>query len=139
MLTKDIFLVPVPMGWKPQVNHMDITGSYHPDIGAGDEANRATFYESAAIYSQYWGWRNTILNLNDLSYSNIRAPRDNTIVFQEHQHMFNPVSGKFDITIMDKGHWGERIYPGCGKARRGVDMYLKPVKYDNTAVTALIV
>ena len=46
--------------------------------------------------------------------------------------MYNPGSGKMDLTIMDKGHWGDRVYPGCGKARRGIETYLKPVKYDNT-------
>jgi len=131
-LTKDIFFVPVLMNHEVDTNHMDITGSYHADIGAGEEANKATFYDSAAIYRTFWGWRNNITSLTDNSYSAVRRARDNTIVFQAHQHMYNPGSGKMDLTIMDKGHWGDRVYPGCGKVRRGIETYLKPVKYDNT-------
>jgi hypothetical protein len=131
-MTKDVFFVPVMINHEIDTNHMDITGSYHPDIGAGEEANKATHYDSAAIYRKYWGWRNNVTSLKDASYNAIRRPRDNTIVFQEHQHQYNPGSGKMDLTIMNKGHWGDRVYPGCGKARRGVEMYLKPVKYDNT-------
>jgi hypothetical protein len=131
-LNKDIFMVPVLMNHEVDTNHMDITGQYHPDIGAGEEANKATFYDSAAIYRQYWGWRNNVTSLTDNSYSAVRRPRDNTIVFQAHQGMYNPPTGKMDLIILDKGHWGDRVYPGCGRVRRGIETYLKPVKYDGT-------
>lgn len=138
-LTNDIFFVPVLMNHQVDTNHMDITGVYHPDIAANEEVNRATHYDAAAIYRQYWGWRNNIVSLTDKKYSNVHKARDNTICFQEHQHLYNHGSGKFDLTIIDKGHWGDRVYPGCGRARRGVELYLKPVKYDNTNTVGFVV
>jgi hypothetical protein len=40
------------------------------------------------------------------------------------------------------GHWGPRVYPGCGKVRRGLQKMLEPVNYtsafgDSTARVTL--
>lgn len=137
-LHKDIHFVPIFMDQTVDSNHMDATGRFHKDIGADDQTQKATFYPTAAIYADFWGWNQDTLNLTDASYNNVRPARENTIMFQEHQSMYNPGSGSFDLYVRDKGHWGDRVYPGCGRVRRGLESYLKPVKYDNTSTVALI-
>lgn len=138
-LTKDIHFVPVLMTQNVDANHIDATGRYHEHIGAGPDAQEMTHYDSAAIYSEFWGWSHEALNLQDASYTNVRVAHENTLAFQEHQSMYNSGSGAFDLYVRDKGHWGDRIYPGCGKVRRGCESWLKPVKYDNTSTIAITV
>jgi hypothetical protein len=132
-LVADIFMVPVFMNHQVDSNHMDITGCFHADLGAGADANETTDYPSAQIYSEYWGWRNNKFSLNDNRFNQVRKPRDNTIVFQAHMGLFDPVSGRNNKIVLDQGHWGSRVYPGCGRVRRGLESYLRPVNYAGTA------
>jgi hypothetical protein len=136
-LTKDIHFVPVLMSHNVDANHIDATGRYHASIGANDDAQRMTHYDAAPIYAEFWGWSHEAINLLDASYSNVRVARENTIMFQDHQSMYNSGSGAFDLYVRAKGHWGDRVYPGCGRVRRGLESWLKPVKYDNTSTIAI--
>lgn len=138
-LTKDIHFVPVLMNQNVDANHIDATGRYHDDIGANEDAQKMTHYDAAPIYAEFWGWSHEALNLRDGSYSNVRVAHENTIMFQEHQSMYNSGSGAFDLYVRGKGHWGDRVYPGCGRVRRGLESWLKPVKYDNTSTIAITV
>jgi hypothetical protein len=43
---------------------------------------------------------------------------------------FNPSSKAWDLTTLNTGHFGDRIYPGCGKVRSMKNSkYLQPVSY----------
>lgn len=37
----------------------------------------------------------------------------------------------YDLVIKNTGHWGDRVYPGCGKVRTGMAKLLEPVYYSN--------
>ena len=53
------------------------------------------------------------------------------MMFQGHQALYNPQSQLFDLVIKNTGHWGDRVYPGCGKMRSGMSKVLEPVYYNN--------
>lgn len=53
------------------------------------------------------------------------------LVSQGHQSMYNPSNGLMDLVIKNTGHWGDRVYPGCGKVRTGMAKLLEPVYYSN--------
>ena len=36
-----------------------------------------------------------------------------------------------NLVIKNTGHWGDRVYPGCGKIRNGFAKALEPVSYTN--------
>jgi hypothetical protein len=36
-----------------------------------------------------------------------------------------------DLVVKNTGHWGDRVYPGCGKVRQGMAKILEPVHYKN--------
>ena len=42
--------------------------------------------------------------------------------------MYNRTTGRFDYVEFNTGHWGDIVYPGIGKVRAGVDMYMDPAR-----------
>jgi len=49
---------------------------------------------------------------------------------QGHQFSYNPASRAYDLATLNTGHFGSRIYPGCGQVRRMANAkYLMPVNY----------
>jgi hypothetical protein len=139
-LHKSIFMVPMLMNTKIETTHRDITGHYPAELMADAQAAKDTENKVSEIYANYWGWRNTINSLNNYKFSNdTQVMNGNTIVWQEHQFLYNHGSKKWDIVIIHAGHWGNRIYSGCSADRTGQGTrYLKPCKWDNTATVALI-
>ena len=55
--------------------------------------------------------------------------RFNTLVFQGHTAYFNVATSNYDLVQTNTGHWGPRVYPGCGKVRKGLMKALEPITY----------
>ena len=36
-----------------------------------------------------------------------------------------------DLVTENTGHWGNRVYPGCGRVRAGLQKQLEPVHYSS--------
>lgn len=116
-------------------NPMDVTGKFatnvphlanlDAEVGNG---NNELHYPSAQFYSHVWQMNNSTQRLEtEFVYAQVNS--HNTLCFQGHQTTYNPVSKTFDMTTINTGHFGERVYPGCGKVRRGAMKYLEPVSY----------
>ncbi len=135
-LVRDMFILPVPMGWKTESNHMDITGEYNARLGAGPDANEMTAYPSAFIAKEAWGLDNSLKVGCDSDSDAL--PTYNTVIFVAHQFYYNQGTKDYTSVITEKTAWGSQIYPGCGKVRRGVEMLFKPVEYDNTRTIMLV-
>lgn len=117
-------------------NPLDITGSYNPsnpalaEFAGGSAAGAAPLhYASAKYYSSLFSWNNT--NQDPLQEGFNSYNRYNTLCFQGHQAMFNPASKNYDLVQANTGHWGNRVYAGCGKVRKGLQKMLEPVTYAN--------
>jgi hypothetical protein len=116
-------------------NPMDITGKFangvphlaNLDLEVGNP-NGYEHYPGASVYSFLWGMSNQTQTLQQ-EYTYAEYNSNNTLCFQGHQQMYDPESKKFDLTTVNTGHFGDRIYAGCGKVRRGHMKYLEPVSY----------
>jgi len=119
-------------------NPMDITGSFasatmphlsnlDAEVGNG---NGATHYPGAAFYSLVWRLSNKAQRNYVAEYVPLSVAHDNTLCFQGHQMAYNPGSKAFDLTTVNTGHFGDRVYPGCGKVRRMANQkYLQPISF----------
>jgi hypothetical protein len=136
-LYKDIFPVAVRPDFRLETYFLDMTGRFNDRLHPNEEAKKATaFPPMDRILSEIWGWRSVFSPLQNEYFANIAA-KFNTLCFQEHQKLYNHATRQWDRVIIDKGHFGANVYPGCGEVRRGVAMYFKPVDYTNTRTTVV--
>lgn len=118
---------------------MDTTGSFDESVYAsedGPEKHHAT----ASIYAKFWGFRHGRDTLHK-DYESSEAPRFNTITFQGTQVAYQPEAmgrGGFTLRTCNKGHLGDRQYPGCAKVYKGRDMHLLPLADNGTAAMAIV-
>lgn len=132
-LTKDIFFTAVLPSFRVTQNHMSLTGSYPAQMNASAEAQSATNWGASSIYNDMWGWK-VSQHYNPITehHSRNAGAQFNVVCFQEYQRLYNHKgnkTGEFDLYIIDKGHWGPRIYAGCGQVRRGKRKYLYAPSY----------
>ena len=134
-------------GWNEQLpNPMDITGSYaaNPALEHLGKQIKGLHYASAPFYTRKWGWSNQNTAVDETAFGTGNAY--NTLVFQGHQSLYNVKTGLYDLTRLNTGHRGEKIYPGCGRVWKGMAKLLEGVNYttehggtSNKTVTTLAV
>ena len=117
-------------------NPMDVTGKFASNIphlanldAEIGNTNGHLHYAGATFYAHLWQFSNSSQRLNnDYVYAEVHG--DNTVCFQGHQTAYNPAKGDFSFTTVNTGHFGDRVYAGCGKVRRMAGQkYLEPVSY----------
>jgi hypothetical protein len=134
-LTRDIFFLPIPAAWKTSLYLLDITGRFHPSLGADADAQKQTQYPSCRIMKDKWEWKHCADPLDrtwDNSFSG--QARFNTLCFQGTQLLYNHATKDYTTRIFNRGHWGPNEYPGCGKIRNGYGKFLETVHDGNTNV-----
>jgi hypothetical protein len=127
---KSIFAMLAPYSDVEYPNPIDITGQYSGDCQALNVDGKL-HYASAPFYRHLWNWgsQGTV----PMGRNKFDTPDAvmNTVCFQGHQSMFNPGTSMFDVVIKNTGHWGDRVYPGCGKVRSGMQKTFDAVNYNN--------
>ena len=125
-----MFVCIAPYQAEEYANPLDITGRDRA-LGASNMTD-TTQYATADFYCKYWGeeWSQDS-RPNDKEYAWDVEQQRNTECFQGHQSMFNPNTKLHDIVTTNTGHWGPRVYPGCGKARNGMTKVLEEVHFNN--------
>jgi hypothetical protein len=118
-LTRDMFVLPIPISCHTNSRHMDITGQYHPSLSPSKELNEETNLFRMDIFVRHWGWNQHQRDPTVKFFWADVSPRMNTICFQAHQGVWNQASKNWDNIITEKGHWGQNVYPSCGKTRKG--------------------
>jgi len=133
-LENDVFLAAVAPNWEiNKTTFMDITGAFAARLSPNEEAKRATDYgPMARILSVIWGWRAVTSPLNK-EYVNQIAPKFNTLVFQEHQFIYDHATRGLTREIHGCGHWGDLERPGFAETVRGANMY-----FEGSAVKTVI-
>ena len=127
---KSIFAMLAPYSDVEYNNPIDITGRYSGDTQALNVDERMQF-ASAGFYRKLWNWGSHGQVPPGRSKFETPDAAQNTVCFQGHQAMYNPGSSMFDVVIKNTGHWGDRVYPGCGKVRQGMQKVFEPVQYKN--------
>jgi len=120
-------------------NPLDVTGAFATNVphlqNLDNEVGNTAMkkhYPGAAYYAAMWGMNNSAQRMQT-EYISSQMNEHNTLCFQGHQTTYNHHSHKFDLTTVNTGHFGDRIYPGCGRVRRMAGQkYLEPVSYTNS-------
>ncbi len=142
-LDYDIFVCAVPLEWEDNRTIIDITGSYDSER-CKDPMAHIPHYPSAKLYAEHWGWKHQPLEPEaDVDYfgQGSQMLAYNTICLQNFQANFNYLgAGGGDWTgyVVNKGHWGENVYPGCGRVRKGLNRFFDPVEYVKTKTMRLV-
>ncbi len=126
---KSLFACIVPYGSGDYANPLDITGRLPSDKAAS--GRDLMHYATAPFYKSYWQFDNQNFSDGSESHYHNNANRVNTICYQGHQSMYSIADRTFSLVIKNTGHWGDRVYPGCGKIRNGFAKALEPVSYSN--------
>lgn len=120
----------IPANWDTTLPFWDRTGKFGSRANVSRELEEKVDFPFAHIYNEKW-------NLDgDMSTSLLASikqpPRCNTRCFRDHQFIYNGATGMFDTWIKNKGPWGERVMPGCGKVRSGYAMHLEIPTYSES-------
>ncbi|KAK3259148.1 hypothetical protein CYMTET_31808 [Cymbomonas tetramitiformis] len=123
-------LYPCLIGFDERIkdNPISVTGTFEPHTCL--QSAREPHYSTAETYREIYEFFPMNAPSGDLPYFET-STRGNTMCFQGHQASYNHNTGHLDRVCLNTGHWGERVYPGCGKVRRGLSKYLEPVSYNN--------
>ena len=113
-------------------NPLDITGFYNPqtlDENNSQLDNTKEHYPGASGYAS--GLQFDRLQ-NYGSPDQFLSPMRNlnTVCFQGHQLNFNKDSKKHSDIVINTGHWGPNVYPGCRSVRNGENAFLKDMEYE---------
>ncbi|KAK3288628.1 hypothetical protein CYMTET_3846 [Cymbomonas tetramitiformis] len=107
-------------------NPISVNGRFEDHTGL--TSMKEPHFSTCQAYKRFYGFHEQTPPSGDMPYFDT-ASRGNTVCFQGHQASYNHTSGYLDRVTLNTGHWGERVYPGCGKVRRGLSKYLEPVNY----------
>ena len=116
-------------------NPMDCTGAFSSSRGylrALDNENQSNgrkHYATARFYQAMYGWTNSVIDEDGHFQTSNHSW--NTVCFQDHQSIYSVKGRDYSVTIMNTGHWGSSVYPGCGRVRRGMQKYLEQVTFTN--------
>lgn len=133
--TASIFAVPVRINRAIPHWVYDITNRFNRYLGTTPEVCKE---RSLEIWAAAWGWIQDSSNpLERPAIPHDDVQQLNTIVFSANQQLYDHHTGRLDIYVRGRGHWGDREYPGCGEVRRGNGGYLRP-RRDVTASMAII-
>ncbi|KAK3285651.1 hypothetical protein CYMTET_6757 [Cymbomonas tetramitiformis] len=118
------------IGYDEQIkdNPISVNGRFEDHTGL--TSMREPHFSTSNTYKGFYNFHEQTPPSGDMPYFDT-ASRGNTVCFQGHQASYNHCSGYLDRVTLNTGHWGERVYPGCGKVRRGLSKYLEPVNYHN--------
>jgi len=119
-------------------NPLDISGRHNtsaPHLVQLDDANGTNgrvHYANCSYYRHLWRWANNAVDVPDpQGWVYGRVNQYNTLCFQGHQGVFNPATSNYDNIQINTGHFGHRVYPGCGLVRRGMQKTLENVSYSS--------
>ncbi|KAK3249645.1 hypothetical protein CYMTET_40925 [Cymbomonas tetramitiformis] len=118
------------IGYNEQIkdNPLDVTGKFASHTGL--QNIKETMYSTAGYYKDKYQFEHANAPSSDEPYFE-QPVQKNTLCFQGHQARYNYQTGGLDRVTLNTGHWGERVYPGCGKVRKGLSKYLEPVTYSH--------
>ena len=75
---------------------------------------------------------------SDTKFTTLSEQEDsNDICYSGHHFWWKPhreqnasgTAGSYTGVSVNTGHWGDRVYPGCGRVRAGDEVYLKEISY----------
>lgn len=111
-------------------NPLDITGNFN---GGGDDTAK-NHYTGAKAYVKAFNLEEHQKDLNEPDVFLERIQHENTICYRGHQFSYDLNTKAHTAVTVNTGHWGENVYPGCGKVRAGEYKYLDKKNYTPAVV-----
>lgn len=121
ILNRDLFVTLLPMnytrGERAALAWRSFTGQMPSSLNVAEEVNRAVFYPGCHAVAAHWGMsaeagqygpNKTYRALVD-DYSERQT---NVICMQAFQLKWDANKGDYLSVVLDKGHWGDRVYAG---------------------------
>lgn len=121
-----------------------ITGEMPESLPCTQDVRDAMRWEGCDAFASFWSYKtNGRTNYSpDAPYSSVNNPNDrkhNVLCLQDFQQKFDPTTGRYSRTILNKGHWGENAcYPGAAKVMRGTATHFDIPDYMPIRKTAVI-
>lgn len=126
-LIRDMFVTQGPMNKAATATYwLSMTGFMPTSLNTTNEVGEMVWYEGCSAYSNFWNWRTdarTDYGIQSQFRPTSESERkSNVICMQEVQIKWDPANHRWDLenAVVDAGHWGEYVYPGCGKVRAGL-------------------
>lgn len=112
---------------------IDIRGRWYTDQAMGlVETDRfaKVCYPGAARTAMLMGWYDPIRKGRGIDKAHrARTVPINYVCFQAVQFHLNPKDFSWGDVIIEQGHMGEKVYPGCGRVRNGGSRFLVTPDY----------
>lgn len=129
----DIFALAVPSGFKCKDGMIDLRGHFDPVVVRNARAEEA-HYPTCGAYASFWGW-STPPNAQEK-----RPAYFSKDFYRQLTESYNLLclrgysatvdkDGKFTHVVVNKGHWGPNVYPGCGQVRCGREVCFETPTY----------
>jgi hypothetical protein len=107
-------------------NPISLTGSFARD----NVPNSFRHYIGAEWYSAKWRFKDsTDVDDNELIKYDQTHREANSVCFRGHQFSYSQVTGGFTNITRNSGHFGEDVYPGCGRVRSGAGKIFEKQNY----------
>jgi len=140
----DMFVTLLPMKQDTNATKSfwkSLTGVMPHSLGVTAYVNDIVYYEGCEAVAAHWNWKDA----SDYSSQRYRITNDNVesnakfnvICMQEVQFKYDPSTDKYSNCTEDQGHWGNKIYTGCGAVRKGLATHLETPWYHQTKTIQL--
>lgn len=131
----DIICAPLPPNFTEIERKIDIRGKWYTEqtLNLVDaERFQMPLYPGANRMNRLMGWFDPVRKSRGLVQQKYRYSRVpiNYCCFQGVQWHYNQLNGDWGDVIVEKGHFGHKVYPGCGVVRNGKLKYLKDPEYE---------
>lgn len=131
-LNASLIACPLPIHFKPQNWHLDVTGRYNPALYASRTAREPLHWPGADIFAAYWHWRNNVslaFTQHSPAQNSATPPTANSVCFQGFQMVVDKNSRELTRPIVNRGHWGPNVCVGAAAVRRGAGAVLPTPAY----------
>ena len=130
----DLIVVACEGGSLDKINDcIDITGRFHPSVyerftGEASDNMLEHYPESRVVYHNLGLQELDPYRQNELDEFVNRIQRINTVCFRG-MELRKGVDEKWVPDQLNKGHWGENVYPGCRRVRDGENTFIQDQEY----------
>ena len=113
-------------------NCIDLTGRFHPSMyerfnGAYKDINKAHYQGAGVVFDELGLADIDPYRQTDIDEFLNRIQRVNTVCYRGCEGRES--GGKFEITQLNLGLWGENVYPGVRRVRDGENSFMRDCQY----------
>lgn len=136
-LANSLIAVAIPPAERRFPAAMDLSGrnvtEYNIKLTSG-QRSRALHYSSAGRYTHMYNFLGNENGESQVPHMGPGRLHKNRTCYQGHQQNYNPGTKNWDRVVVNKGHWGKNVYPGCKPVRQGALDMLEQQNYSVSSV-----